>query len=99
GGDRSARSFAVSALAEIELPDETVVVLAEAFRDEHWPLRRQAADCIRGMGPRAAPYLLHAAFAGDDNMRFWSRKVLVDLLGPDVSRFLEGMERLDPGVR
>lgn len=99
GGDRTARGFAIASLADADLPQEALGLLVEAFSDEHWPLRKQAADTVRGHGLRALPYLLPAAFEKDDNRRFWSRKVVTELLGPEFGALAEGLERFPEQVR
>lgn len=99
GGDRTARGFAIASLADADLPQEALGLLVEAFSDDHWPLRKQAADTVRGHGLRALPYLLPAAFEKDDNRRFWSRKVLAELLGPEFNALAEGLERFPELVR
>jgi twitching motility protein PilT len=93
-GDRNSRSFAIAALADSDPPVEFFTILQQVFQDEHWPLRRQAAQCVHAMGLPVVPLLLRSAFSGVEHVRFWSRKVLVSLSGRHTSAFLERLERL-----
>ncbi|MBI4861769.1 MAG: Flp pilus assembly complex ATPase component TadA [Candidatus Riflebacteria bacterium] len=88
-GDPSIRSLAMSALAEGDRPEEAVTLLKECLKDEHWPVRRQAAECIRTLGIKVAPFILEAATSPEGNVRFWSKKVLKELMGDDAVRFAD----------
>jgi twitching motility protein PilT len=99
GGDRVTRGFAISALTDSEVSEEAVALLCEAFGDEHWPIRKQAAEAVRGQGPRAVPFLIQGAVAADANRRFWSLKVLGDLAGAELPALLRGLERFPQPIQ
>jgi|GEM_PF-456519 len=90
-GERTTRGFAITALAETNNPLEAALMLRECFRDEHWPLRQQAAEVLKGLGQAAMPALVEPVCSQDENARFWSRKVLTAVLGEDAGRLFEGI--------
>jgi HEAT repeat protein len=92
--DRDMRSFTMTVLKERHVPPELAPLLVGAFDDAHWPLRRQAADCVRSIGPPAAPSLLKGALSGNENVRFWSRRVLADLLGAEAGHLVTELDGL-----
>lgn len=58
---------------------EFVTPLISMFSDEDWFIRKQAAEAIWEIGPESEEYLVEALDSGDNNIRYWSVKVLGDL--------------------
>lgn len=64
--------YALSALAETSDPDAPMMV-ANAFQDEVWLVRKHAAETLAKMGSRALPLLQKfLAESRDENVRHWA---------------------------
>jgi twitching motility protein PilT len=95
-GDRETRGFAIAALQEEGVPETFVGAFVELFADDHWPHRKQAAECVITMGVRALPALLKPCLSQQEHIRFWSRKVLAEIGGPKAERFVTTLDALTP---
>lgn len=83
---------ALGALGEYALPQ-----LIACLGDDVWKRRAGAARVIERAGVAVVPYLVRALTKDDDNIRYWTLKLLGQLRAfdalPELTRFLEATER------
>ena len=83
---------ALGALGEYALPQ-----LVAALGDDAWKRRAGAARVIERAGVPVVPYLVRALARDDDNVRYWTLRLLGQLRAfdalPELTRFLQAKER------
>lgn len=78
--NRNLRLYAVTALGDCE-GTGAIAPLVSALEDESWIVRRQAAEIIEKFRDTAIPYLKQAFRKGGADLKYWSVRILVKLLG------------------
>lgn len=78
--NRNLRLYAVTALGDCE-GTGAIAPLVAALEDESWIVRRQAAEIIERFEDTAIPYLKQAFRKGGADLKYWSVRILVKLLG------------------
>ncbi|HOT74901.1 MAG TPA: HEAT repeat domain-containing protein [Candidatus Wallbacteria bacterium] len=70
---------------------ESINTLVGCFSDESWLIRREASNVLVKMGEMVVPYLKAAFAAGNEDVRYWSVKVLGGILGKGAIEYFKKM--------
>ncbi len=70
---------------------ESINALISCFSDESWLIRREAANVLVKMGEMVVPYLKASFSGGNEDIRYWSVKVLGGILGRDAIEYFKKM--------
>lgn len=70
---------------------ESINTLIGCFSDESWLIRREASNVLVKMGEIVVPYLKAAFAAGNEDVRYWSVKVLGGILGKGAIEYFKKM--------
>ncbi|EKD69541.1 MAG: PBS lyase heat protein [uncultured bacterium] len=92
------RFFIVTALGETDDP-RAIPTLIEAFKDNFWQIRSQAAEMVSHMKFRAIPSLTAAISNESEDVRYWSVQALGMIGGEAMSSLLVLLENPDKRMR
>ncbi len=92
------RFFIVTALGETDDP-RAIPTLIEAFKDNFWQIRSQAAEMVARMKFRALPALTAAIANESEDVRYWSVQALGMIGGEAMNSLLNLLENPDKRMR
>lgn len=92
------RFFIVTALGETDDP-RAIPTLIEAFKDNFWQIRSQAAEMVSHMKFRAIPSLTAAISNESEDVRYWSVQALGMIGGEAMSSLLVLLDNPDKRMR
>jgi HEAT repeat protein len=70
---------------------ESINTLIGCFSDDSWLIRREAANVLVKMGEMVVPYLKASFSGGNEDIRYWSVKVLGGILGKGAIEYFKKM--------
>ncbi len=70
---------------------ESINTLIGCFSDDSWLIRREAANVLVKMGEMVVPYLKASFSGGNEDVRYWSVKVLGGILGRGAIEYFKKM--------
>lgn len=73
--DARTRLFVIDNLVENNLESSTQALM-QSLSDNHWPVRRKAAEGLVTTGPRVIPAVLDLLTSEDPDVRYWAGKVM-----------------------
>ncbi len=86
--DKNIRFYAVGALGETGA-EEAVGPLIAALEDESWLVRRQAFEMLEKVGRVAVDRLKDAFFKGNDDVKYWTVRLIARILRGDAVEILK----------
>ncbi len=70
---------------------ESINTLIGCFSDDSWLIRREAANVLVKMGEMVVPHLKASFSGGNEDIRYWSVKVLGGILGKGAIEYFKKM--------
>lgn len=70
---------------------ESINALISCFSDDSWLIRREAANVLVKIGEMVVPYLKASFSGGNEDIRYWSVKVLGGILGKGAIEYFKKM--------
>ncbi|MEZ7891131.1 MAG: HEAT repeat domain-containing protein [Candidatus Wallbacteria bacterium] len=71
--------------------NEGIAALINCFKDESWIIRKEASNVLIKMGEFIVPYLKNSFTSDNEDIRYWSIKVLGGILGKGAIEYFKKM--------
>lgn len=91
---KSHKIFVVRALENCR-NKEAIGALINCFTDDSWVIRREAGNTLTKLGEVVVPYLKTGFSGGNEDIRYWSVKVLGGILGNGAIEYFKKMLKSD----
>jgi len=91
---KSYKVFVVRAMESCKTK-EGIAALINCFNDESWLIRREAGNVLIKMGELVVPHLKASFSSGNEDIRYWSVKILGGILGKGAIDYFKKMLKSD----
>jgi len=91
---KSHKIFVVRALENCK-NKEAIGALISCFTDDSWVIRREAGNTLAKLGDVVVPYLKTGFAGGNEDIRYWSVKILGGILGSGAIEYFKKMLKSD----
>ncbi len=91
-GSKEERSFLLGVLSRIQPNEQMLDTLLVLLGDPSWPIRNATANCLIAYGEVAVPHVVRLLNAPNEDVRFWSKRVLLALGGKAVASLTAFLE-------
>ncbi|MEZ7892497.1 MAG: HEAT repeat domain-containing protein [Candidatus Wallbacteria bacterium] len=93
-GTRDMKTLAAQALGETRDP-RAVRPLIESLKDESWVVRNAAATSLKQLSNFAVLPLIKVLMSQNEDLRFWSQKIIQDIGNAEVEQFIDVLQNSD----
>ncbi|HBC74118.1 MAG: hypothetical protein A2008_07445 [Candidatus Wallbacteria bacterium GWC2_49_35] len=93
-GNKDMKALAAQALGETR-DHRAVRPLIESLKDESWVVRNSSASSLKQLGPISVLPLIKVLMSQNEDLRFWSQKIIADIGPHEVDQFIDILQNND----
>ncbi len=93
-GSRDMKALVAQALGETRDP-RAVRPLIESLKDDSWVVRNSSSNSLKQLGSMAVLPLIKVLMSQNEDLRFWSQKIIADIGPHEVDQFIDILQTND----
>ncbi len=93
-GSRDMKALVAQALGETRDP-RAVRPLIESLKDDSWVVRNSSSNSLKQLGSMAVLPLIKVLMSQNEDLRFWSQKIIADIGSHEVDQFIDILQTND----